>query len=159
MSARSARLRARIAGTASGEAQSGQIMILTLGLAMVVLALVFVVVSVSSVQIERKQLLAMADAAALDAATRIDAAAYYASGRGEVEVSDSTVRIAVGDYLANHAGAIGLERARMAEPTGSPDGRTVEVTLTTVADIPLIPWFLEGVEGLRLRVSTTARAG
>jgi len=61
----------------AGDPESGQIMILTLGLAMVVLGLIFVVVSVTSVQIERKQLLALADAAALDAAGQIDEAAYF----------------------------------------------------------------------------------
>jgi len=102
----------------------------------------------------------MADAAALDAATRIDAAAYYASGSGEVEVSDATVRAAVGQYVASHRVALGLERARMGEPTGSPDGRTARVTLVTVADIPLVPWFLEEMgAGVPLRVTTTARAG
>lgn len=137
--------------------ESGQVMILTLGLAVVVLALVFVVASVSSVQIERKQLLAMADAAALDAATRIDTAAYYRTGR--VKISDATVRAAVGEYLVTHRSALGLERAGMAEPTGSPDGRSARVTLVTVADLPLVPWFLEDIGGVRLRVTTAARAG
>lgn len=152
-------MRDRISALASS-GERGQVMILTLGLAMVVLALIFVVASVSAVQIERKQLLAMADAAALDAATRIDAAAYYASGSGEVEVSDATVRAAVGQYVASHRVALGLERARMGEPTGSPDGRTARVTLVTVADLPLVPWFLEEMgAGVPLRVTTTARAG
>lgn len=147
-------------GALTSAGERGQVMILTLGLAMVVLALIFVVASVSAVQIERKQLLAMADAAALDAATRIDAAAYYASGSGVVEVSDATVRAAVGQYVASHRVALGLERARMGEPTGSPDGRTARVTLVTVADIPLVPWFLEEMgAGVPLRVTTTARAG
>lgn len=148
-------IRGRLATVRTQE--SGQIMVLTLGLALVVLALVFVVASVSAVQIERKQLLAMADAAALDAATRIDTATYYGSGR--VEVSDATVRSAVGDYLAAHRSALGLERAGMAEPTGSPDGRSARVTLVSVADLPLLPWFLEDAGGVRLRVTTTARAG
>lgn len=153
-------MRRRLAALHARNADSGQVMILTLGLAMVVLALIFVVASVSAVQIERKQLLAMADAAALDAATRIDAAAYYASGSGQVEVSDATVRAAVGEYVAGHRVALGLERASMGEPTGSPDGRSARVTLVTVADIPLVPWFLESAAGgVPLRVTTTARAG
>lgn len=152
-------VRRLLAALRARDAESGQVMILTLGLAMVVLALVFVVASVTAVQIERKQLLAMADAAALDAATRIDAAAYYASGSGRVEVSDATVRAAVGEYVASHRAALGLERARVGEPTGSPDGRTARVTLVTEADIPLVPWFLDGAGGVGLRVTTTARAG
>lgn len=135
-------------------------MIFTLGLALLVLALVFVVVSVSAVQIERKKLLAMADAAALDAATRIDAATYYASGSGQVALDDATVRAAVSEYVAVHGVALGLEQARVGEPTGSPDGRTARVTLVTVADIPLVPEFLDGLGGgVQLRVSTAARAG
>lgn len=151
------RVRQRLDTLRDGEA--GQVMILTLGLAMVVLGLVFVVASVSAVQIERKQLLAMADAAALDASSRIDAATYYASGSGRVEVTDATVRAAVGEYVASHRTALGLERAGVGEPTGSPDGRSARVTLVSVADLPLVPWFLEDAGGIRLRVTTTARAG
>lgn len=144
----------------AGDPESGQIMILTLGLAMVVLGLIFVVVSVTSVQIERKQLLAMADAAALDAASAIDEATYFTRGDGEVRLTDATVRSAVDGYLAEHAAALGLERAHAAQPTGSPDGRSAQVTLTTVAEIPLVPWFMESMGGgIRLQVSTVARAG
>ncbi len=79
-------------------------MILTLGLAMVVLALVFVGQrSVSAVQIERKQLLAMADCAALDAATRIDAPPPTTPRAAERWRSTAaTVRAAVGRYVASH---------------------------------------------------------
>jgi len=144
----------------AGDPESGQIMILTLGLAMVVLGLIFVVVSVTSVQIERKQLLALADAAALDAAGQIDEAAYFTRGDGEVRLTDATVRSAVEGYLTENAAALGLERARAASPTGSPDGRSAQVTLTTVAEIPLVPWFMESMGGgIRLQVSTLARAG
>jgi hypothetical protein len=153
------RVRDRLVALAS-DREGGQIMILTLGLAMVVLALVFVVASVTAVQIERKQLLAVADAAALHAATRLDEAAYFARGDGDVWLTDDGVRSAVEDYLGDHAAALGVPRAAVANPTGTPDGRSAQVTLTTVADVPLIPWVLESVAGgVRLQVTTMARAG
>lgn len=153
-----ARLRNRLRRVvATGE--SGQIMVLTLGLSMVVLGLVFVVVSVTAVQIERKQLLAMADAAALAAASQLDEDAYFARGEG-LRLTDAGVRAAVDGYLGAHADALGLERARAVTPTGTPDGRSAQVTLATVADIPLVPWFMESLGGgVRLQVTTLARAG
>ncbi len=138
----------------------GQIMVLTVGLATVVLGLVFTVATVTAVQIERKQLLALADAAALHAATRLDESAYYTRGDGVVRLTDGGVRAAVDDYVSAHAAAVGLAGARVVSPTGTPDGRSARVTLETTADLPVVPWLLESVGGgVRLRVSTLARAG
>lgn len=140
---------------------SGRIMILTLGLAVVLLALVFVVVSVSAVHIERKQLLAMADAAAADAASRISEEAYYSGEMtAQVGLSDESVRAAAADYVARFGAQLGVPEAQVAEPTGSPEGRSAQVTLTTVARIPLVPALAEPMgAGLRLTVTSIARAG
>ncbi len=135
-------------------------MLLILGFATVVIALVFVVASVAALHIERKQLLAAADAAALGAAAAVDMDDYYAGGGGEIVVSDESVRGAVEGYLTEYAGGLGLREARIEDPTGTTDGRNVTVTLSSLAEIPLVPWLTDAVPDLvRVEVTTQARAG
>ncbi len=135
-------------------------MLLLLGFSTLVIALIFVVASVAALHIERKQLLAAADAAALAAASAIDPAAYVAVGGGEVRVSDETVRAVVGEYLGAYAGTLGLEEVRIEQPTGTADGRAVTVTISSLARIPLIPWLTDAIpQALRIEVSATAQAG
>lgn len=141
--------------------EGGQIMILTLGLAVVLLALVFVVVSVSAVHIERKQLLAMADAAAADAAGRISEEEYYLGEHpGQIRLTDESVRAAAADYVGRFRTQLGVASAQLAEPTGTPDGRTAQVSLTATAQIPLVPALIPSIDGgVRLTVTALARAG
>lgn len=142
------------------DGESGQITILALGLGVVVLALVLLVVSVSAIHLERRELLAAADAAALDAASLLDVETYYANGGGDLVVTDQTVRAEVADFIATYSGALGVAGARIGEPTGTPDGRTVQVTLTMTAEIPIVPWLLAPFGGgVPLTVTSSARAG
>ncbi|WP_098485523.1 hypothetical protein [Georgenia soli] len=143
-------------------------MLLTLAFGVLVLALVLVVASASAVHIERKRLLALADGAAADAADAIDLAAYYATPAGSpdaatrVPLSDASVEAAVQEYLRASPPALvaEFERLRVAEPTGTPDGTTAQVTLTATARPPLVPWaLLPWSDGVALRVTSTARAG
>jgi hypothetical protein len=148
--------------------EEGQIMLLTLAFGVLVLTLVLVVASASAVHIERKRLLALADGAAADAADAIDVAAYYgaparsAEGPTRVPLSDASVDAAVHEYLgAAPAAVVGeFDDLHVAEPTGTPDGSTAEVTLTATARPPLVPWVLvPWSDGIALRVTSTARAG
>lgn len=135
-------------------------MLLILGFSTVVIALIFVVASAAALHIERKQLLAAADAAALSAAARLDGEAYHTSGGGTVLVSDATVREAVTEYVGSHSGTIGLRDVMLGEPTGTTDGRTVTVTLSGLGEIPLIPWLTNAVPDLvRIEVTASAQAG
>ncbi|WP_164737359.1 hypothetical protein [Georgenia sp. SYP-B2076] len=153
-----------------GGGERGQIMLLTLAFSALALVLVLVVASASAVHIERKRLLALADLAAAGAAEAIDEAAYYeaattpapdgASSATTVPLSEATVDAAVRAYLAQPAVAGEFDGVRVAEPTGTPDGLTAQVTLTAVARPPLVPWaLLPWSEGITLRVTSTARAG
>lgn len=159
-------LRRRLAG--DGGAEQGQIMLLSLVFGVLVLALVLVVTSASAVHIERKRLLALADGAAADAADAIDVAAYYAAPAGppdaatRIPLSDASVEAAVREYLQGAPPALvgEFDRLRVAEPTGTPDGTTAQVTLTATARPPLVPWvLLPWSDGVALRVTSTARAG
>ncbi|WP_226921034.1 hypothetical protein [Georgenia subflava] len=151
--------------------EEGQIMLLTLAFTSLVIALVLVVASASAVHIERKRLLALADAVAADAADAVDEATYYGTGHEagadpdgptRLPLSDASVRAAVEDYLAAAPAPVTGEfaRLRVAEPTGTPDGTTAEVTLTALARPALVPWVLvPWSDGITLRVTSNARAG
>jgi uncharacterized membrane protein len=148
-------------------------MLLTLAFALIALCLVLVIASASAVHIERKQLLALADAAALDAADAIDLDLFYEGGdqaaagwrRGgitatAVPLSVPGVREAVALHLANAPSAVGLTGLTILEPTGTPDGTTATVTLGAVVRPPFIPWVLVGwSDGIAMRVTSSARAG
>lgn len=141
----------------------GQVLVLILGYSLIALVLVMVVVSASAVHLERKRLLAVADAAALDAADSFDAGAFYAEGtapgRG-VPVTDASVRASVDAYVEERGAYDDFAAFGVASPTGSPDGQTAEVTLVAVARPPLITSVLEGYAGgIHLRVTARARAG
>ncbi|SNU00297.1 hypothetical protein SAMN06298212_10112 [Ruaniaceae bacterium KH17] len=136
----------------------GQITILSIGLAVVAIALVFVVVSVSAIYLDRKALQAAADAIAADAASRLSDT-YYLNPDGVVRLTDQGVTEAAGEYLALYGAEIGVPGARVASPTGAPDGRTAVVTLTMPADVILIPALLDLPSAVNLTVTSRARAG
>lgn len=135
-------------------------MLLILGFGTIVLALILVIASVASLHIERKQLLAAADAAALAASASLDTTGYHEGGGGQLVVTTARVREAVSGYLGAYGPELGLRDPRIEDPTGTTDGRTVTVTISGLAEIPLIPWLTDAIpEVLRITVTATARAG
>lgn len=168
---------ARPGPSAEDPRDSGQIMLLTIGYALLALALILVLASASAVHLERKQLLALADAAALDAADALDAALYYTGAdlpaspadagdaartadAAVVPLTDETVRAAVVGHVERSPAAGGVTGLRIGEPTGTYDGSTAQVTLIGVARLPFVPWAIEGWSGgIPLRVTSSARAG
>ena len=161
------RVRSRVARSAD-DAEAGQVMILAIAFGLLALALVLVIASASAVHIERKQLLALADAAALDAADALDLDAFYDLGPGEVDdtrgysvpLTDQGVRDAASAHLVAAPSAAGITGLAIGEPTGTPDGTTAQVTLTARARPPFVPWALVGwSDGIPLRVTSSARAG
>jgi hypothetical protein len=146
-----------------GRAEDGQITLLSIGFVLVALALVLVVASASSVHIERKRLLALADAAAADAADAVAAGEYYGGAGGPgapgVPLSDDSVLAAVNEHLVASPLADRFAGLAVGAPTGTPDGRRAEVTLTATAQPPLVPWVLvPWSDGIGLRVTVSARA-
>jgi hypothetical protein len=159
----------------------GQVMLLILGYGVVVLLLVTVVAAATSVHLTRHRLMGLADAAALDAADAIDAERFYTGGAASgpstpertqegtqepgaapdpVPLSDASVRASVSGYLAVAAPLQPFPTPQVGPGTGTPDGTTAQVTLTTTARIPLVssvlrPW----ADGVRITVTARARAG
>lgn len=140
---------------------AGHITLLSLAFATIALALVLVIASASAVHLDRKQLLSVADAAALDAADAIDLDRFYAGAGGvdDLPMSDAHVRAAVEAHLRVSPQAAELAGLAIAEPTGTADGRSVQVTLVAVARTPLASWSALGLPSeVPIRASTSARA-
>jgi hypothetical protein len=143
-------------------------MLLIVVYALIAFSLVTVVVGASTVHLGRHRLLAVADAAALDAADALDLPGFYGAGgqpvdrgAGEwvVRLSDASVQDSVRSYLVDADAGQRFAGLVVTDPTGTPDGVTAEVTLTAVIRLPLVgavlaPWS----DGVRIRVTARARA-
>ena len=142
---------------------AGQVLLLALLYGLIALLLVLVVVAASAVHLDRKRLLALADAAALDAADAVDEAAYFeatarAGGIDAVPVTDATVRESVVAYLQRQdAPSRFIDLSVDAAATGTPDGQSAVVVLTA-RSLPLLPDVVAGgfTAGVPLRVTATA---
>lgn len=137
--------RARWARARRRGEDEGQILLLSLVFGVITLALVLVIASVSAIYLERKELLALADALAADAADAVDAHTYYTDADvEELPLTDASVQAAVQEYLAAAPAAVTgeFEDFAVGAPTGTPDGHLAEVTLTARARPPVLPWVL-----------------
>lgn len=135
-------------------------MLLVIAYAVVALSLVLVVVSASAVHLERKRLLEVADGAALDAADAVEESIYFPEGAepGSVPLSDASVQAAVDDYMERRSASSDFDDLTVAASTGSPDGRTAEVTLYATVQPPLIGWALGAFsDGVVLHATARAR--
>ena len=117
----------------SGAPDEGRVLLLALGCALVAGVLVLVTAAAAGVHLQRKRVVALADAAAADAADAVDEAAYYAPGGGAdpagVPLSDASVRASAEAHLRRAAAVADLGEVVVAAGTGSPDGRTAVVVL------------------------------
>jgi len=141
--------------------ESGQSTLLSIGFGVLALVLVLVVVAASSVYLERKQLLALADGAAADAADAIDYELYYdAGGSGDgLPVSDASIHESVERYLGSSVAAGGFRGLQVGSSTGTTDGRTAHVTLSAIARPVVVPWVLAPwADGFAITVTSSARA-
>jgi uncharacterized membrane protein len=134
-------------GPASGE--RGSVLILGVGLTAVCLLAFVVMVDASAAFLQRRQLLAVADAAALAAAQSIDLPAYYADG------ASAATRLDVSGLPRR----IRAHVARAGGPAGSTvdlvqsDGRYVVVGMSSPLRLP----FLSGLAVDRIRVESRAQ--
>lgn len=143
------------------DGEEGQITLLSIGFGLLALTLVLVVVAASSVYLERKQLLALADGAAADAADAIDYELYYSPDgvRDGLPLSDTSVQESVEGYLGSSLAAGGFRGLQVGRTTGTDDGRTAHVTLSAVARPAVVPWVLAPwADGFAITVTSSARA-
>ena len=116
----------------------GLIAILVFGLMTLVLAMMVLVINVSSVIIARRNLVSVADGAAVAAAQEIDLAAFYAGGATEAIPLD---REAVDDVRRRFGRADDEFDIRV-----EPDGVTVTVRVRRKADLPFGAFGFESVD-------------
>lgn len=144
MSARNAE---KSTGISARNAENGNMLLLGLGLWMVLVVLLGGLVSVSLLYVERRELLAQADAMALEIADDLSDAAYYQGGPdadlgpSSQEAYEKALRIVPQGY-------------EVAQPTGIEEGNVV-VTLSTSPRIALVP---DGFGTGTVRLSATSRA-
>lgn len=145
--------------------EDGQVTLLVLGYVLIALALILTAASATAVHLTRHRLMAVADGAALDAADALDRQRFYAelggAGPGPnqvVALTTESVRASVVGYLAATPAAVSLGDVGIADPTGTPDGFTAQVTLVTRAHLPLLPAVLGDRGPVEVRVTARARA-
>ena len=140
--------------------EAGNTLILSIVLCAVAVALVFTFATITQMQIERKRLLALTDAAALHAASAIDESQYFATPGADIPLTDTSVRHAVEDFLTRlPAGQHSrLHRLQLDSPTSAIGGETAQVTLSALVRPGYIPWSVVPSEGFRLEVTSAARA-
>ncbi len=129
--------------------ESGSVLILGVGVAAACLLAFVVMVDASAAFLQRRQLLAVADAAALAAAQSIDLPAYYAQGAtAETRLDVAGLPRRVRAHLARARGPEGSTVDRVES-----DGRQVVVAMSSPLRLP----FLSGLATDRIRVESRAQ--
>ncbi|WP_435735437.1 pilus assembly protein TadG-related protein [Cellulosimicrobium sp. PMB13] len=152
-------------GEHASDRESGQIMLLTSAFVAFALLLVTVVVSATQVHLERKRLFDLADALALTAADSMTHETFYVGNadrpeqEGVLTLSDAEIRTDVQEYLSRHPDAVaGLHDVRVVDAS-TPDGRTAEVSLVSVARPAMVSWVTQlWSDGIIVRAESRARA-
>jgi uncharacterized membrane protein len=127
----------------------GSVLLLGVGLTVACLLAFVVMVDASAAFLQRRQLLAVADAAALAAAQSIDLPAYYAEGAStatRLDVSGLPRRVRA--HVARAGGPEGSTVDLVAS-----DGRQVVVGMSSPLRLP----FLSGLVADRIRVESRAQ--
>jgi uncharacterized membrane protein len=139
----------------SGRGENGTVLLLILGLVTIAALLVAVVTDVSALYLERRELVAAVDGAALAGAQAVDEESVYRDGlptSGPVPLDESAAERAARDYLVD-AGVLGPN----SEVTVSTSTTTVTVALMTSVDLPVASTVTAGSSGTA-PVSATATA-
>ncbi len=121
---------------------TGSVLLLGIGWLVACLLAAVVVIDVSAVAIERQQLQAAADGAALAGAQAIDQADYYAHGATDrTRLQPGAVRDRVLGHLQGSAAAAAMPGLSVRETWT--DGAQVRVRLSRPLQLPILPSLLE----------------
>lgn len=144
-------------GAEHGGPDDGQVTILVIGFAVVCLLLSVVVLGVTAVYVGERKLQVLADNAALAAAdTFVELRPGEAGTAPATVLDDDAVAGAAAGYLDTVAAWSDTPGLALAAPTGSPDGRTAEVTLSAVVHPPVVNLLVP--EGVPITATSEARA-
>jgi uncharacterized membrane protein len=134
----------------------GTVLLLILGLVVVAALFVAVVTDISALYLERRELIAAADGAALAGAQAVDEESVYLDGlpaSGPVPLDQEAAEQAARDYLADS----GLLTGKL-EVSISTSATTVSVVLATRLDLPVASTVTAGASGsAAVSASATAR--
>lgn len=132
---------------------------------MLALLLITAVVSATGIHLERKRLVALADALSLEAADAMDTSVVYRSGARAPEpgaglvLTDHDVSGAVDTYLRDNPEAAAGFTGLVVRSEVEPDGRTARVELVAVAHPTLISWVTAPwSDGVTMHAESSARA-
>lgn len=138
--------------------EEGNTLILSIVLSAVAIALVLTLGAITQIHIERKQLLALTDTAALHAASAIDEQVYYSRPGADIPLTDASVRRGVEEFIGNmptpHRER--FHSLQVADPTGAAGPTTAEVTLGAYVRPGYIPWTVAPFEGFYIYTTSSA---
>jgi Flp pilus assembly protein TadG len=139
--------------------ESGQVMLLIIGFAVMLGLLVTVVVDVSHLYLERRALVAAADAGALAAAQAIDESALYTGGAVAAGESLRLDDQAIDQRLLDQIRAAGLDDrfSELQVDRVSSDGVSVTVELSARVRLPFLNAVTADTDGLRIAASARAQ--
>ena len=147
----------RPASSSPEDPDSGQVTILVIGFAVVCLLLTVVVMGVTAVYLGERKLQVLADNAARAAADTFVELRPGRDGAPPVTVlDDAAVAGAAAGYLGTVRAWDTTPGLAVAGPTGSPDGRTAQVTLSSVVHPPVVNLLVPG--GVPVTATSEARA-
>ncbi len=131
--------------------------VLIIGYVLLALLVATVVVAVSSVYIEHKKLLSLADGASVAAADSFTLGELgMSAGTPTATLDGARVRAAAVDYLERNGAFARFPGLAVAPETGSPDGSTAVVALSTSVHPPVVNFLVP--DGIRVEASSTARS-
>ncbi|MDF2846786.1 MAG: hypothetical protein K0R97_768 [Oerskovia sp.] len=158
-------VRGRCRAVVRGRGDSGQILLLTSAFVAFALLLVTVVVSATGVHLDRKRLLDVADAAAIDAADSMGEDTFYEGQvpapqeQAVLRLSDEEVRSSVEEFLGAHPEMLDDLHAVTIVEASTRDGRTAQVRLAGLSRPVLVSWVTQlWSDGVLVRADSSARA-
>jgi uncharacterized membrane protein len=138
-------------------AEDGQMIVMIVGYVLLALLVVTVVIGISSVYLEHKRLLSLADGASLAAADSYTLGEVAgATGSPSAVLGSERVRNVAADFVARSPASAPFDGLAVTQGTGSPDGSTAVVVLSSVVHPPVVNFLVP--DGIRIEAGSTARS-